>query len=138
MEGSSTAVVNPMAEAEAGAEPGSPGGPALQGGKGPSDSASRLPEQMPTDAPGLQAFLQKSMAIRSESPLNLHQATTYFCLQQPDSSLALKLGSFVGSVVLVVVQIWVCVACIIGINSKHVRGRDRRALLNGMGCCSLK
>eukprot|EP01045_Picozoa_sp_COSAG04_P019282 COSAG04_NODE_1860_length_5374_cov_3.470142_1_plen_118_part_10 len=80
MEGSSSSVVNPMAEVEAGAEPGSPGGPALQQGKEPSESASRLPEEMPTDAPGLQAFLQKSMAIRSESPLNLHQATAYFCL----------------------------------------------------------
>jgi hypothetical protein len=38
-----------------------------------------LPVAMPTDSAGLQDFIKRTMAKAQETPLNLHQATVYYC-----------------------------------------------------------
>eukprot|EP01043_Picozoa_sp_COSAG02_P038018 COSAG02_NODE_2899_length_7779_cov_6.028776_8_plen_444_part_00 len=93
-------------------------------------SATWLPSELPKDVQALHAFMQRSMAVRTEAPLNLHQATAYFCLQKHDCPLVLKLAAILGSFFLVFVQIWVCLACIIGINVMRGQG-DVKCLNNG-------
>ena len=72
---------------------------------GEQSAAERLgKEPMPTDSAELHQFLKQSASIRIETPMNLHQAAAYTCLQDPQASMARKLGMLAGSVLLVMLQ----------------------------------
>ena len=82
---------------------------------GEQSAAERLgKEPMPTDSAELHQFLKQSASIRIETPMNLHQAAAYTCLQDPQASMARKLGMLAGSVLLVMLQMRVLHAMVRG------------------------
>ena len=90
---------NPMAELEAAGSPEKPAAgeaddSSAPAGEEPMMSAAALLAQqpLPADSAALHQFFKQSAAIRIETPMNLHQAAAYTCLQDEEAKLPRKLG----------------------------------------------
>ena len=107
---------NPMADLVNTGSPTAGDGAAAAPGDSKAEAAARVePEQpsaadllarqpLPADSAELHRFFKQSLALRIETPMNLHQAAAYACLQDEEATLARKLGLLLTSVLLVALQ----------------------------------
>ena len=115
------------------------------------DGDERRPEEEEPDAAGTAAgsaattrppaqftkFSAHCAAVRGEAPLNLHQATCYYCLVRPNTSLATKLPFFAASIFLVILQIVVSHSVFLGTFVQTCVKNSQCTFMEG-SYCSLK